>query len=44
LLVAKVIVRNDFWYFWVAPAFLLFYLYVRASVGADLNEKSNSSS
>jgi Glycosyltransferase family 87 len=44
LLVAKVIVRNDFWYFWVAPAFLIFYLYVRASVGADLNEKSNSSS
>jgi hypothetical protein len=38
LLVAKVIVRNDFWYFWVAPAFLLFYLYVRASVGADLND------
>ena len=43
LLVAKVIVRNDFWYFWVAPAFLVFYLYVRASVGADLNEKINSS-
>jgi hypothetical protein len=39
LLVAKVFVRNDFWYFWVAPAFLLFYLYVRASVGTDLREQ-----
>jgi hypothetical protein len=39
LLIGKVIVRNDFWYFWVAPAFLLLYLYVRASVGADLNKR-----
>jgi hypothetical protein len=39
LIVAKVFVRNDFWYFWVAPAFLLFYLYSRASVGVDLNEQ-----
>jgi hypothetical protein len=36
LIVAKVFVRNDFWYFWVAPAFLLFYLYVRANVGTDV--------
>jgi hypothetical protein len=36
LLVAKVFVRNDFWYFWVAPAFLLFYLYVRSNVGEDV--------
>jgi Glycosyltransferase family 87 len=39
LLVAKVFVRNDFWYFWVAPAFLLFYLYVRANVGVDVIEQ-----
>jgi hypothetical protein len=39
LLVAKVFVRNDFWYFWVAPAFLFLYLYVRANVAADLGEQ-----
>lgn len=32
MLVGKVWVRDDFWYFWVAPTFLVFYLYVRASV------------
>ena len=34
LLISKVFVHNDFWYFWVAPTYLLFYLYVRATVGA----------
>ena len=33
LLVAKMFVRNDFWYFWTAPAYLLLYLYARASAG-----------
>lgn len=32
LLVSKIFVLNDFWYFWLAPTFLLFYLYVRQSV------------
>jgi arabinofuranan 3-O-arabinosyltransferase len=27
--VSKIFVQNDFWYFWLAPAYLLFYLYVR---------------
>jgi len=39
LLVAKVFIRNDFWYFWVAPAFVFFYLYVRANVGVDVSEQ-----
>jgi hypothetical protein len=34
LLVGKIFVRDDFWYFWVAPTFLLFYLYVRQNVSA----------
>lgn len=29
LLVAKVLVRNDLWYFWLAPTLLLFYLALR---------------
>lgn len=29
LLVSKIFVLNDFWYFWLAPTFLFFYLYVR---------------
>jgi Glycosyltransferase family 87 len=32
LFVSKIFVLNDFWYFWLAPTFLLFYLYVRQSV------------
>ena len=35
LLVLKVFVRNDFWYFWAAPVYLLLYLYARASIGAS---------
>jgi hypothetical protein len=38
LLAVKVFLRNDFWYFWVAPGYLLFYLYVRSRVGADSRE------
>jgi glycosyl transferase family 87 len=37
LLVCKIFVRNDFWYFWAAPAYLLLYLYARATVGAAIN-------
>jgi hypothetical protein len=29
LLIFKIFVRDDFWYFWAAPAFLVFYLWVR---------------
>jgi hypothetical protein len=29
LLVSKIFILNDFWYFWLAPTFLFFYLYVR---------------
>jgi hypothetical protein len=36
LLVSKIFVMDDFWYFWVAPVYLLFYLYVRATVGAAI--------
>lgn len=36
LLVAKIFVMDDFWYFWVAPAYLLFYLYVRSTAGAAI--------
>jgi len=36
LLVGKFFVRNDFWYFWVAPAFLIFYLYVRSTTRVQL--------
>lgn len=32
LLVGKIFVRDDSWYFWVAPTFLLFYLYVRHNI------------
>jgi hypothetical protein len=39
LLTVRVFVRNDFWYFWVAPGYLFFYLYVRSSVGADSREQ-----
>lgn len=31
----KLFVRNDFWYFWAAPAYLLFFLYARAAMGAQ---------
>ena len=31
LLVVKTFVRNDFWYFWLGPLYLLLYLYVRAA-------------
>jgi hypothetical protein len=36
LLFGKLFVRNDFWYFWVAPAFLTFYLYVRSTLHAQM--------
>jgi len=32
LLVGKLYVRNDLWYFWAAPAFLVFYLSLRAKM------------
>ena len=31
LLASKAVVRDDFWYFWLAPAYLCCYLYARAS-------------
>jgi glycosyl transferase family 87 len=34
LLASKVFVVNDFWYFWLAPTLLLFYLTARAMVGS----------
>ena len=34
LIAMKLFVRNDFWYFWSAPAYLLLYIYARASLGA----------
>jgi hypothetical protein len=34
LLVSKVFVLNDFAYFWVAPTYLLLYLYARTAIGA----------
>jgi hypothetical protein len=37
-LLAKIIVRNEFWYFWLAPALLVIYLLLRheyKGVGAD---------
>jgi hypothetical protein len=33
LVLMKIFVRNDFWYFWAAPAYLLLYLYARAAMG-----------
>jgi hypothetical protein len=32
LLVAKMFVRNDLWYFWLAPMLFLFYLALRVTV------------
>lgn len=32
LLAGKFYLRNDFWYFWAAPAFLALYLFLRASL------------
>ena len=29
LLFGKILVRNDFWYFWLAPAFLILYIWLR---------------
>jgi hypothetical protein len=34
LLASKVLVVNDFWYFWLAPTLLLFYLTARAMLGS----------
>jgi len=34
LLIGKILVRNDFWYFWLAPVLLLIYLWVRWERGA----------
>ena len=34
LLASKVFVLNDFWYFWLAPSLLLFYLAARALLGS----------
>jgi glycosyl transferase family 87 len=34
LFASKLFVRDDFWYFWVAPILLVFYLIARATVGA----------
>lgn len=33
LIAMKIFVRNDFWYFWAAPSYLLLYLCARASTG-----------
>lgn len=42
LLVSKIFVMNDFWYFWVAPAYLLGFLYARASAGAEMKIQDNN--
>jgi hypothetical protein len=34
LLASKVFAVNDFWYFWLAPTLLLFYLTTRAMLGS----------
>ena len=31
--VSKIFVKNDFWYFWLAPAYLLLYFYARPRFG-----------
>ena len=33
LLIMKIFVRDDFWYFWAAPSYLLLYVYARSSIG-----------
>lgn len=42
LLVSKIFVMNDFWYFWVAPAYLLVFLYARATAGAEMKIQDNN--
>jgi hypothetical protein len=42
LLVSKIFVINDFWYFWVAPAYLLVFLYARATAGAEMKIQDNN--
>ena len=40
-LLGKIIVRNDFWYFWLAPALLVIYLLLRREYkGVDMNAVS----
>ena len=41
LLVSKVFVLDDFWYFWTAPTYLLFFLYARATAGAEMEIDDN---
>jgi hypothetical protein len=41
LLASKVFVLNDFWYFWLAPTLLLFYLAARAMVGSATKFQNN---
>ena len=42
LLVAKIFVHNDFWYFWAGPAYLLLYLYARATLGSRMDLQNRS--
>jgi hypothetical protein len=42
LFASKVFVRNDFWYFWLAPMLLLLYLLARAKVATPTKVKGNS--
>jgi hypothetical protein len=42
LLVSKIFVPNDFWYFWSAPAYLVLYVYARATVGAGMSFQNAS--
>jgi hypothetical protein len=37
LLAFKIFLPNDFWYFWVAPAYLSLFLYARATAGAEMS-------
>jgi hypothetical protein len=39
LVTLKFFVRNDFWYFWTAPSYLLLYLYARATIGAQASPR-----
>jgi hypothetical protein len=39
-LLGKIIVRNDFWYFWLAPALLVIYLLLRRDRGVGANSVS----
>jgi hypothetical protein len=42
LVLCKIFVRNDFWYFWAGPAYLLIYLYARATIESRINSEHRS--